>query len=80
MDHYELIAAKRDEIFVLAARFGIKDIRIFGSVARHEARKGFLSAHLFLPMPRSSGNSLNFLAAMWMLHRLTESKKQSAIQ
>ena len=40
MDHYELIAAKRDEIFVLAARFGIKDIRLFGSVARHEARAG----------------------------------------
>ncbi|MDO9035176.1 MAG: nucleotidyltransferase domain-containing protein [Methanoregula sp.] len=40
MDHYELIAAKRDEIFVLAARFGIKDIRIFGSVARHEVRDG----------------------------------------
>lgn len=40
MDHYERIAAKRDEIFVLAARFGIKDIRIFGSVARHEAREG----------------------------------------
>lgn len=40
MDHYELITAKRDDIFALAARFGIKDIRIFGSVARHEARKG----------------------------------------
>ncbi len=39
MDHYELIAAKRNEIFVLAARFGITDIRIFGSVARHEAHE-----------------------------------------
>ncbi len=26
-----------DEIFVLADRFGIKNIRVFGSVARHEA-------------------------------------------
>ncbi len=40
MDIYKRIAAKRDEIFVLAARFGIKDIRIFGSVARHEAHEG----------------------------------------
>lgn len=39
VDIYERIAAKRDDIFVLAARFGIKDIRIFGSVARHEARQ-----------------------------------------
>ena len=39
MDIYERIAAKRDEIFVLAARFGIKDIRIFGSVARHETHE-----------------------------------------
>ncbi len=40
MDLYELIAERRDKILVLAARFGIKDIRIFGSVARHEARVG----------------------------------------
>jgi hypothetical protein len=40
MDLYKLIAAKRDDIFVLAARFGIKNIRIFGSVARREAREG----------------------------------------
>ena len=40
MDIYERIAAKREEILELAARFGIKNIRIFGSVARHEAREG----------------------------------------
>ncbi|MGD0079552.1 MAG: nucleotidyltransferase family protein [Methanoregula sp.] len=40
MDLHELIRAKRDEIFVLAGRFGIKNIRIFGSVARHETREG----------------------------------------
>lgn len=40
MDIYERIAGKREEILVLAARFGIKNIRIFGSVARHEAREG----------------------------------------
>ena len=40
MDISERIAAKREEILVLAARFGIKNIRIFGSVARREAREG----------------------------------------
>ena len=39
-DIYERVAVKREEILVLAARFGIKNIRIFGSVARHEAREG----------------------------------------
>lgn len=40
MDIYEQITAKRDKILLLADRFGIKNIRIFGSVARHEAREG----------------------------------------
>ncbi|MDD5143507.1 nucleotidyltransferase domain-containing protein [Methanoregula sp.] len=40
MDHYRIITTKRDDILVLAGRFGIKNIRIFGSVARHEAREG----------------------------------------
>jgi len=40
MDLYRIIATKRDDILVLAGRFGIKNIRIFGSVARHEAREG----------------------------------------
>ncbi len=40
MDIYERIANKREEILILAARFGIKNIRIFGSVARHQAREG----------------------------------------
>ena len=40
MDIYSRITAKRGAILVLADRFGIKNIRIFGSVARHEAREG----------------------------------------
>ena len=40
MDIYKLVTAKRNEILELAARSGIKNIRIFGSVARHEAREG----------------------------------------
>jgi predicted nucleotidyltransferase len=37
MDVYELIAAKRGEILALSQRFGVKDIRVIGSVARHQA-------------------------------------------
>lgn len=40
MDPYMTIAQKREAILVLAGRFGIRSIRIFGSVARREARKG----------------------------------------
>ena len=40
MDIYTRISAKRDEILVLAGRYGIENIRIFGSVARHEAHEG----------------------------------------
>ena len=40
MDLYDRITRKRDKILVLADRFGVKNIRIFGSVARHEAREG----------------------------------------
>lgn len=39
MDVYSEIASKRSEILAIAERFGAKNIRIFGSVARHEARK-----------------------------------------
>jgi len=37
MDIYEIIAAKRQDILALADRFAVKNIRIFGSVARREA-------------------------------------------
>ena len=39
MDIYELIAEKRPEILALADKYAIKNIRIFGSVARREATK-----------------------------------------
>jgi len=38
MDIYQVIQSKRSEVLLLAERFGVKNIRIFGSVARHEAR------------------------------------------
>ena len=37
-DIYALIDAKRDEILAVAARYGVTNVRIFGSVARREAR------------------------------------------
>ena len=58
MDLYELIRAKRKDILVLAARFGIEDIRIFGSVARHEAREGS-DIDFLVEFPTGSGNLLN---------------------
>ena len=39
MDIYQVIQSKRSEVLLLAERFGVKNIRIFGSVARREARK-----------------------------------------
>ena len=38
VDPYELLARKRQEILALAQRRGATNIRIFGSVSRHEAR------------------------------------------
>ena len=37
-DIYALIEAKRDEILAVAARYGATNVRVFGSVARREAR------------------------------------------
>ena len=37
-DIYALIDAKRNEILAVAARYGITNVRVFGSVARREAR------------------------------------------
>jgi hypothetical protein len=37
MNRYQVLAIKREHILALAERFGIKSIRIFGSVARREA-------------------------------------------
>jgi len=37
MNIYEILAAKREEILHIAAKYGAYNIRIFGSVARGEA-------------------------------------------
>lgn len=36
-DIYALIGAKRDEILAVATRYGVTNVRVFGSVARREA-------------------------------------------
>jgi uncharacterized protein len=38
MNLYELLASKREEILQVAAKHGAYNVRIFGSVARHEAQ------------------------------------------
>lgn len=38
VDPYELLVHKRQEILAIARRRGAKNIRVFGSVSRHEAR------------------------------------------
>jgi predicted nucleotidyltransferase len=38
-DIYALVEAKRDEILAVAERYGITNVRVFGSVARGEARE-----------------------------------------
>jgi predicted nucleotidyltransferase len=38
LDPAELIRAKRDEILRIAANYGARNIRVFGSVARGDAR------------------------------------------
>jgi predicted nucleotidyltransferase len=39
MDIYHMIRSKRSAILALAGRSGVKNIRIFGSVARREAKE-----------------------------------------
>jgi uncharacterized protein len=38
IDPYELLIHKRTEIIAIAKKRGVTNIRIFGSVSRHEAR------------------------------------------
>ncbi len=38
MDIAELLASKKDEILRIAATHGARNVRVFGSVARGEAR------------------------------------------
>lgn len=40
MNLSELFTHKRDEMLLIAARYGARNVRIFGSVARGEARPG----------------------------------------
>jgi hypothetical protein len=39
MSRYDLVIKNRNEILAVAARYGIEDIRVFGSVARREVRE-----------------------------------------
>jgi hypothetical protein len=39
VDLFDLVTRKKKEIFTIAERRGVKNIRLFGSVSRHEARQ-----------------------------------------
>ena len=77
MDIYELIAQKRTDILALADRFAVKNIRIFGSVARREAT-GRSDIDFLVEFPPGTSllthaafqrESENFSAGMSMSHR-----------
>ena len=38
MSNEDLVRLRREEILAIARRYGARNVRIFGSVARHEAR------------------------------------------
>ena len=62
MSPRELIAAHRKEILELAAQHGARNIRIFGSAARGEARPG---SDLDLLVDMEEGRSLLDLVGFW---------------
>ena len=62
MSPRELIAAHREEILKLAAQHGARNIRIFGSAARGEARPG---SDLDLLVDMEEGRSLLDLVGFW---------------
>ena len=62
MSPRELIAVHREEILKLAAQHGARNIRIFGSAARGEARAG---SDLDLLVDMEEGRSLLDLVGFW---------------
>lgn len=68
MSIYELLAEKREEILAIAAKYGASNLRIFGSVARGEARED--SDIDFLVEIESSRSLLDRIALMQELEDL----------
>jgi hypothetical protein len=58
----ELLESRRNEILDLAARYGAKNIRIFGSVARGEGGPG---SDLNLLVDMEKGRNLLDLVGFW---------------
>jgi predicted nucleotidyltransferase len=52
-DIYALLAEKRDEILAVAERYGVTNVRVFGSVARREAREDS-DLDLLVTFPRTA--------------------------
>lgn len=52
-DIYTILAEKRGEILAVAERYGITNVRVFGSVARREAREDS-DLDLLVTFPRTA--------------------------
>ena len=57
----ELLQSKREKILQIAARHGARKVRVFGSVARGEARRG---SDIDFPVEMDEGRSLLDHAAL----------------
>ena len=63
MDIREVLKAKRTDILRVAARYGARNVRLFGSVARGEADE---SSDVDLLVTMDRGRSLLDHAALWL--------------
>lgn len=63
MKHEELLTKKREEILRVAAKYGARDIRVFGSVARGEADE---QSDIDLIVEFEPGRSLLDHAGLWL--------------
>ena len=61
MTHDELLAQKREDILRIAAQYGATNVRVFGSVARHESDP---DSDLDLLVRMETGRSIFDLAAL----------------
>ncbi|MBL8157020.1 MAG: nucleotidyltransferase family protein [Anaerolineae bacterium] len=58
----EVIGSQREALLALCARYGASDVRVFGSVARHEAGP---ESDIDLLVKFQEGSSLYELSALW---------------
>ncbi len=62
MNRFSALRSRRDEILGLAAKFGVRNVRVFGSVARGEERP---DSDIDLLVDMEPGRSLFDLVGCW---------------